>query len=105
MSKSMKLWLCIVMIAAIALMSLCMADYLSLSRNLRTVQDQLSESRAVWERIAADKEELQKELKSKKNELKEAQLSLSEANEKAEELKSDIETLKKEIKVLKGSAD
>lgn len=105
MSKSMKLWLCIVMIAAIALMSVCMADYLSLSRNLRTVQVQLSESRAVWEQIAADKEELQKELKSKKNELKEAQLSLSEANEKAEELKTEIETLKKEIEVLKSSAD
>ena len=94
MNKSLKFWLCAVMIAAVVLMAVCSDDYLSRGRQLRNVEALLSESRAAWEQISADKEELKKDLKSKKSELKEAELSLSEATERAVELKAEIETLK-----------
>ena len=105
MNKSLKLWLCAVMIAAVVLMAVCSADYLSRGRQLRSVEALLSESRAAWEQISADKEELKKDLKSKKSELKEAELSLSEATERAVELKAEIETLKAEIEALKNASD
>ena len=105
MNKHLKIWLCIVMAAAVALMSLCTVEYLSLGSQLRDSENLLAESRAAWERIAADKVEIQKELKAKKENLKEAELTLSESAERAEELRTEIELLKQEIETLKNTAD
>lgn len=105
MNKHLKIWLCIVMASAIALIAFCAVDYLSLGSRLRDCEKRLAESRAAWEQIAADKVEIQKELKAKKENLKEAELTLSESAERAEELKTEIELLKQEIETLKNSSD
>ena len=105
MNKQFKIWLCIVMAVAFALMAFSAADYLSLGSLLRDCEIRLSESRAAWEQIAADKVEIQKDLKAKKEDLKEAELTLSESAVRAEELKAEIELLKQEIEALKNTAD
>lgn len=105
MNKHLTIFLCFVMVSAIVLIAVCSAEYFSMGRQVQFYQDQLTESRNTWEKIALDKEKLQKELKAKKNELKEAELSLSEATEKAKELKLEIESLKAEIDALKSGSD
>ena len=101
MNKQIKIILCLVMISAIILMLLCSLHFVQLGRELAGNEKQLQESRAKWERIAADKEALQTELKEKQEELKEAELSLSESKEKAEKLRSEIESLQNDINALK----
>jgi peptidoglycan hydrolase CwlO-like protein len=100
----MKTILCAVMAAAVVLMAVCAGNYLSLGRQLRNTERQLTESRSVWEQIAAEKEELQKDLKSRKAELREAKLSLTESTERAEGLKEEIQQLKADIEHLSQSA-
>lgn len=100
MSKSLKGILCFILVTALAVMTVLFLRYHSLGKELKNVDQQLTASRENWERIAAEKEELQKELKAKRNELKEAKLSLTEATERAAELREDIAALQEEIRVL-----
>ena len=93
--------LCFVMAAAFALMIVCGLNYLSLTRDLLSCEQQLAESRETWERIAAEKEKLQDDLRAKQKELKETQLSLDETTERASELKAEIEQLQTDIELLK----
>ena len=104
MTNHMKICLYIVMAAAIVLILVCALNYMHLGSELHLYEQQLADSRAVWEKIAAEKEELQVDLKSKQKQLKEAHLSLDESTERITELKSEIEQLQKEIDILKNTA-
>ena len=55
MSKQMKAILCLVMAAALAMMTVLFLSYRSLGKDLRTVEQQLTESRETWEKIASEK--------------------------------------------------
>ncbi len=103
MNKSLRITVCIVMAAAIALMGFCILNYMNLGKELRSCESQLAESRIAWETIAADKEALQADLKAKQKELSIAQLELDSATEDAEKIRAEIETLRDEIEVLKKS--
>ncbi len=105
MNKQMKIILCAVMIAAVVLVSVCGLRYLRLGRELRFHSSVLAESRANWERIAAEKEPFQTELKEKQTELNRAELSYSELTEKADKLKTEIDTLKADIESLQKKLD
>lgn len=101
MNKQLKITVCIVMVAAVTLMVICLSHYLNLGKQLHAYEQQLSESRKHWEAIAEEKETLQADLKEKQDNLKEARLSMEEATEKAEELRTEIVQLKQEIEKLK----
>ena len=101
MNKQLKFILCVVMGVAFALMTVCGLNYLHLTRELHACERQLAESRETWERIAAEKEELQDDLRAKQKELKETQLTLDETTERASELKAEIEQLQNDIEILK----
>ena len=101
MSKSVKLAVCVVMAAALALMAVLAFQYLDMKKELNALERQLNESRDNWEKIAADKEELQVGLKAKQKEINKTQLQLEEAEERALELKQDILLLQQEIEALK----
>ena len=105
MSKSLKLFLCAAMAAALALMVFFGLHYRSLGKQLISAQTGMEESQASWNSINAEKLVLKDELDQKNSELREAELSLSELTEKAETLKKDIAALKQEIDSLKGSGD
>ena len=100
MNRTTRILLLFVMAVAILLTSFRIADMVSLDRDVRAKQAELAESRAVWEKIASEKEALQAELKQVTNDLKEARLSLSESETRTEELKEEIEGLECEIKAL-----
>ena len=102
MNKRLNILLCFVMVAALVLVCVCTVHFFSLSRQFRLDEQTLSDSRSAWEKTAAEKEELQKQLKSLKDKLKEAELSLSESTDRAEELRQDISALQLEIDVLKS---
>ena len=104
MNKQMKIILYAVMAAAAALVIACSLFYAGLGRELRDATDRLAESRATWERIAAEKETLQAALKTKREELKEAELSFTESTEKADKLRSEIAQLKNELESLKQNS-
>lgn len=101
MNKPLRLILCLVMAAAFALIIVCGLNYLRLTKELRSCEQQLAESRETWEKIAAEKEELQIDLRAKQKELKETKLTLDETTERASELKAEIEQLRKDIDLLK----
>ena len=101
MSKQMKAILCLVMAAALAMMTVLFLSYRSLGKDLRTVEQQLTESRETWEKIASEKEAIQVDLKAKQKEIKETQLQLDEATARAEELRQEISELTEEIEKLK----
>ena len=105
MSKQMKVFLYVVMAAALTLMIICFLNYQSLTNDLRSCEKLLAESRETWEEIAAEKEELQTDLKARRKELKEAQLSLDESTERIEQLKAEIEQLRKDIDILRQNRD
>ena len=105
MNKQMKIILCTVMIAAVVLVCICSLRYLRLGKELRSYSTVLAESRANWERIAAEKEPFQTELKEKQTELNRAELSYSELTEKTEKLKAEIDTLKADIESLQKKLD
>lgn len=102
MSKALKAVLCVVMICALTIMFFLGRDYYSSAALIREKSEELSRSRAAWEKTAAEKEALQAELKTVSEELREAELTLSEAIENAEKLQGDIEALEREIAELKG---
>ena len=101
MSKQLKFLSAIVMGAALAVIVCCAANYIGLNKELRSCKQQLSESIDKWEKIAAEKEELQVGLKVKQKELKIAQVSLDEAKEDAESIRNEIEQLRLDIESLK----
>ena len=101
MIKTMKAIVCLVMAAALALMTVLFLHYRSLGKELCEVERQLTESRETWEKIASDKEAIQVDLKAKQKEIKETQLQLDEATARAEELKQEINELTEEIESLK----
>lgn len=102
MNKRLNILLCFVMVAALVLVCVRTVHFFSLSRQFRLDEQTLSDSRSAWEKTAAEKEELQKQLKALKDKLKEAELSLSESTDRAEELRQDISALQLEIDVLKS---
>ncbi len=104
MNKSMKAIMFIVMLSAVALMVICSLHYLSLGRELRSCEQQLAESRAKWESIAAEKEALQEDLKASQKELNIARLELDKATEDAEEIKAEIDRLKSDILLLQSGS-
>ena len=101
MNNQLKVILCLVMAAACALIVVCGLNYLHLTRELCSIEQQLAESRETWEKIAAEKETLQDSLRAKQKELKETKLTLDETTERATELKTEIEQLRKDIELLK----
>ena len=103
MNNQLKIILCLVMAAALALITVCGLNYLRLTKELRSSEQQLAESRETWETIAAEKEALQDDLRAKQKELKEAKLTLDETTERASELKAEIEQLRKDIELLKAN--
>ena len=101
MNKPLRITVCIVMAAALALMGFCTLNYLNLGKELRSCEAQLAESRTTWETIAAEKEALQTDLKAKQKELSIARLELDSATEDAKKIRAEIETLRTEIETLK----
>ena len=101
MNKWLKYFLLAAIAAALTLICVCTADYLSLGRQLRDYETRLADSRNTWETIAAEKELLQEDLKAGKKALRETELKLKESTERAEELKAEIEQLKNDIEILK----
>ena len=95
MSKTLKALLCLVMISALAMMTVFFLRYRTERGALSALTAQLEESCASWEGTAAEKEAVN-------SDLREAQLSLEEANEQAEKLTAQIETLKQEIAALEN---
>ena len=107
MSKFMRLLLCAVMAAALAV-AFCLGEGILRDRQkLRDLNRLLSESRAAWEDTAERKEALQEELKTVTNALKEARLTLEESDARAEELREEIAELEEEIARLReeGAAE
>ena len=97
MIKTVRILLCVVMAAAIAVgFSLASAVFRD-QRLLRDLSGQLSASRTAWETTAAEKEKLQAELRIVEDALKEARLTLQESTERAETLQAEIDTLEAEI--------
>lgn len=101
MTKQMKPVIMIVMLAAVLLIVFCMSDYISLGRQLSTLQTQLNESMEKWQKTAAEKELLQDDLKAKQKELNIARLELNDLAKDAEEIRAEIEQLRSEIDVLR----
>ncbi len=101
-NQTQRILIFLAMAAAIVLMVALGGKYLQDGKKLTAKQQELKTSRATWERIAAEKEALQDELKEVTNELKEAKLTLEEAITRAGELREQIETLKEEIETLKS---
>ena len=103
MTKHLKPFILIVMIAAILLIVFCLVEYISLGRQLSLLHSQLDESMEKWSKIAAEKETLQVDLKAKQKELNIAQLDLNDLTKDADEIKAEIEQLRSEIEILKQS--
>lgn len=97
MSKSVKGFLTAALCAALALMVLLAMNWLDLGKQLRETNGLLDVSRASWEKTAAEKEELQDQLKTLKDSLREAKLSLAEAEERAGSLEGEIKQLQDDI--------
>ncbi len=100
--RAQRILIFLAMAAAVALMIVLGGRYLGDGKKLTEKQLELETSRETWERIAAEKEELQDELKEVTNELKEAKLTLEESTTRAGELREQIETLKDEIETMKS---
>jgi len=100
-NKTVKLFCCVALLAALALVCVLFLHYRDLGAQLKTTQSLLTESRNTWETIAAEKEALQDQKKALENDLKEAKLSLTEAQEKTKKARDDIDTLTQEIADLK----
>ena len=100
-NKTVKLFCCVALLAALALVCVLFLHYWDLGAQLKTTQSLLTESRNTWETIAAEKEALQDQKKALENDLKEAKLSLTEAQEKTKKARDDIDTLTQEIADLK----
>ena len=105
MNKSVKVFLCAAMVAALALILICGLHYRSLGKQRSDVQTGLENSQASWKSINDEKLILLETLEAKTSELREADISLNELNQKSEDLKKDIETLQQEIEELKGKGD
>ncbi len=105
MNRSYRILLLLVMAVALLSTAFRIAGLVSLNRDVRSKRAELAESRAVWEKIAGEKEVLQAELKQVTNDLKEARLSLSESESRKEELKEEIEGLEREIKALEEDTE
>lgn len=103
MTKQLKLYIIIVMIAAVLLIAICSFEYISLGRQLSSLHLQLNESTEKWSNIAAEKETLQVDLKAKQKELNIAQLDLNDLTKEADDIEADIEQLRSEIEILKQS--
>ena len=58
MNKPSRLLLCFAMLAALSLICVFLLQYASLNRQYYEYERQLSESREIWEGIAAEKEAL-----------------------------------------------
>ena len=100
-NKTVKLFCCVALLAALALICVLFLHYRDLGVQLRNTQTLLSESRNSWETTAAEKEALQDQKKALENDLKEAKLSLSEAQEKTKKVREEIDSLTNEIADLK----
>ena len=100
MNNQLKILCLIVMAFTVSLIAVSASSYISLGRDLKDCEKQLSESRARWEKTAEEKEALQVDLKEKQDSLKEAKQSLKESTERAEELRVEIAQLKKELEAL-----
>ena len=103
MTKQLKPYILIVMLAAVLLIGFCLSEYISLGRGLSSLCSQLDESTEKWSRTAVEKETLQFDLKAKQKELNIAQLDLNELTEDADAIKAEIEQLRSEIEILKQS--
>ena len=96
-NKSVKLFCCLALFAAIALVCILFLHYRDLGAQIRNTEALLVQSRDTWEKTAAEKEALQADKKALENDLKEATLSLQEAQDKKKNLQEDIDTLSREI--------
>ena len=96
MKKRWKLLLPVMLLAAVLTVT-CYADLLRDRGTLKTLTDQLTESRAAWENTAAEKEKLQEELQTVQEALKEAKLTLQESTERAEKLRTEIVQLQADL--------
>ncbi len=103
MNKNLKFYLFAAAAAALALLLVFGIRYADLSKQMRTVQQQLIEATSEREAVVAEKQPLYDDLKNKKTELNRTSQSLAELTEKKEELRQDIEQLQKDIEALKSS--
>ena len=105
MNKSLRIVICIVMLTAVAVIALCGINYISLGKELRSLDQQLFESREKWEAVAAEKEALQVDLNADKKKLNQLQLTLDNKLKEAEEIRAEIEQLRSDIEALKLQQD
>lgn len=102
MSKGIKWLICGIMVFALALTAVLALRSRDMRTGLAQKETELAGSRAVWEKIAEEKETLLDELETAEDDLREAQLSLSEATQRAEELTAENDTLRAEIAALEA---
>ena len=103
MSRVLRVLLILIMCAAAATAGVLAHRYRADGRQLLELNQELTRSRARWEKTADEKVELQIELEDAQNALREANLTLEENSaEKAEKIRAEIETLKTEIAALGG---
>ena len=100
--KQMNIFLCLALVAALALMGVLFLHYRSIGSQLADLQSQVSVSMAAWKQTDAAKLDLQKERDELKDSLKEAKLSLTEAQDRAKSFREDIKSLEQEIGDLKS---
>ena len=97
MTKTMKVLLSGVLCLAFLVMIVLGLNVHKDQNRLRELEQQLSESRAAWEKTAEEKEILQAELQEVQEAVKEAALTLEESTARAAELREDIAELQTEI--------
>ena len=100
MSKGTRLSIWIVLAVAILLAAFLAWNNARSGRELAQLRLDLEASRKTWERIAAEKEDLQNELEDLTYDLREAQLTLEEKTARAAELREEIALLQAEIQAL-----
>ncbi len=92
-------------LTAAAALSLMTSRWSVLQTELRDKTSRLDASRTVWESTAAEKEELQLELKFLQNQIREAELAIAEGQDRSGKLKQEIEDLSSEIESLQKPDD
>ncbi len=102
MNKTVRIFLCAAMVAALALIIVCGLHYRNLGNQLSIVQADLEKCETNWKNTNAEKLILLETLDAKTADVREAEISHRELIQKAEDLKKDIEELRQEIGTLKG---
>ena len=100
MNKSMKICCALAAVISVLLSGALLIKYIRKTRDLSSLEEQLTVSRTHWETVAAEKESLQNMLVEVTSQLREANLTIEESETRTAELNTDITLLESEIQSL-----